>query len=316
MAADLKVLDDLRELREQIETLQQRLSSLEERRGQVAEPVYARVRSDYMQQRATLGERAGPLKSQARELYQKLQQELNALEEAFAESQMALEEINLRQSLGEFDDANAAQKRKAVETQLGSKRHAREEALAARARFVEAFGGESELQQGAENRTGRMTPIVPAEAEIPSVLSTSTLRAFKTEIIQAVPAPPAPFAAAAPPPIPAPPAMAAQPARRSADGTLVFRPGRLHPQNPEAGVAPTTLSLKPVVLGSDAVCDVKVAGVSRRQAEITLGRAGFALKDLAGGGNVKVNGVEVVEHLLTDGETVHIGAAHFLFRLG
>jgi pSer/pThr/pTyr-binding forkhead associated (FHA) protein len=116
-------------------------------------------------------------------------------------------------------------------------------------------------------------------------------------------------------PAPEPKAEPRRPA--SPDATVVFRPGRLTPMNPEAGIAPTMLSLKPISIGSDNSCDVRLSGpnIQRKQVEITLSRSGFMLKDVGGGGVVSIDGLAVTEQLLRDGDAVQIGAARFSFKL-
>ena len=101
------------------------------------------------------------------------------------------------------------------------------------------------------------------------------------------------------------------------DATVVFRPGRLTPMNPEAGIAPTMLSLKPIHVGSDSTCDVRISasGVQPRHVEICLTRAGFILKDVGGGGLVLIDGQTITEQLLRDGDAIQIGPARFSFKL-
>lgn len=313
---ELGVLDQLRALRQKIETLDERLASMAEKRGAVDPQVYTRVHGDYVQQRAALVEEAQPLKAQGRSMFQELKRELESMEAAFEEHRLALEEVNLRATLGEFDEAEAKTRRASLDAQLGSKREARERAEARRASFLDAFGSLEELEPSSfappRSSTQPIEKVPEPEPKI-DVMATGSMRAFRTDIIEPVPAPPP----AAPAPAPAPPPAPAPAPKRNPDGTLVFRPGRLHPQNSEAGLAPTTLSLKPIAIGSDNICDVRLSqsGIARRQAEITLGRAGFLLKDLAGGGVVKVNGVDVSEQLLSDGDQISVGSAQFLFRL-
>lgn len=333
---DLTVLDQLKGLHDQIETLDGRLRAMEEKRGQVADQVYVRVRADYAGQREQLVAQAAPLKVRARELYGQLQAQLTRLDAAFEDHRLATEELELRHALGEFDEAAFSARRQEIADQLGSKRSEREQALAIRDRFVAAFGSERELEavpaSPAPEATLVMPPKVTQTPPVPSSAGAITApvvpvaappQAAETAVIP--PVVPVPPVVAAPPIIPAvvaPPSAATSPVsppkRGNPDGTLVFRPGRLLPLNGEAGMAPTTLSLKPIVIGSDNSCDVRIshAGIGRRHVEITMSRAGFVLRDVAGGNLVSVNGEVVSERILDDGDTIGVGPAQFQFKRG
>jgi pSer/pThr/pTyr-binding forkhead associated (FHA) protein len=127
-----------------------------------------------------------------------------------------------------------------------------------------------------------------------------------------------------PPPAPAPAEVGATQVMRTlkgdlgaaprADQTMILRTARLVPQNPEAGKQNVTLALKPMSIGSDPGCDVRVAGAAARHAEIRVSMAGFTVSDLGGG--LRVNGVALPQHLLRHDDVVEIGPARFAFREG
>jgi hypothetical protein len=327
---DLSVLDQLKALRAQIETLDGRLTAMEEKRGQVADQVYVRVRSDYAAQREQLIAKSAPLKLQARELYGQLQSNLGKLEEAFEEHRLATEELELRHTLGEFDTTEFEQRKQNIADQLGSKRSERESALDMRGQFIDAFGSERELEGVPATPAPEATMVIaPAPVVAPQIV-----RPDITGPMPPIPNPPsalpdegnetAVFAPTAPTPAAAipsamPPPPTAGPLKRgNPDGTLVFRPGRLLPANAEAGMVPTTLSLKPIAIGSDNSCDIRLslAGIGRRHVEITMSRAGFNLKDVAGGNLVTVNGEIVTERILEDGDLIGVAQAQFQFKRG
>lgn len=336
---DLSVLDQLKALRAQIDTLDGRLKAMEEKRGQVADQVYVRVRSDYAAQREQLSAQAAPLKVQARELYGQLQANLVKLDEAFEDHRLATEELELRHTLGEFDDAEFEDRKQQIAEQLGSKRTEREQALQVRARFVDAFGSERELDAvpatPAPEATLVITPLQATRVSVPPVSAPDitgpmppipaiapTLPAQggnETAILTPVAPPPVQAQATVPISAPVPPPPTAGPLKRgNPDGTLVFRPGRLLPANAEAGMVPTTLSLKPIAIGSDNSCDIRLSlpGLGRRHVEITMSRAGFNLKDIAGGNLVTVNGEIVSERILEDGDIIGVAQAQFQFKRG
>lgn len=309
---DLGVLDKLALLQTELEQVDGRLKSMEGRRNAVAEEVYNRVRRDYMSQRQGLLDSAEPLREQARGLYTKVQAALIEIERDFNTVQMDLEEIAFRHALGEFDDAEKDRRSKAKASMLKERQSARDEALALRARFAKAFPA---LEQEAERSSAPSTEAEHSatESEDPTQrvnkVSEDEIRTAELpspeESRVAPPAPPAEPARPAEPPAPPPP-------RRNPDATVVFRPARLTDQATESPLGPYTLGLKPLSIGSDPRCDVQVAGVAARQAEVGPSRSGFILRDLAGG-TTRVNGQSVDELLLADGDLIQIGALNLKF---
>jgi hypothetical protein len=308
---DLSVLDQLAELKEQRETLQARLKQMDERRSEVLPAVYLRVRSDYEQQRIKLAALEAPLKNDAREVYSQLRERLDSLARETDEAQISLQELEFRHSLGEFDKPQYNARRGAIEAGMGERAGDSGKAKEIRERFLSVFEHEADLEAD-------VAPPQPvAIAVAPPIPEPAPLASSYTPIPQASMAPQVPGM----PPIPgsAPPPPREPEPRRPAnpDATVVFRPGRLTPMNPEAGIAPTMLSLKPISIGSDNSCDVRIAapGVAKRQVDITLSRAGFILKDVGGGGGVLVDGQAVTEQILRDGDSIQIGPARFSFKL-
>lgn len=316
-ALDLTVLDELAQLQVTRQTLSDRLKQMDERRSEVPAPVFLRVRADYEQQRSRLELDERPKKKSAKEIYAKLRSRLDALEQADAEAKLNLQELEFRHSLGEFDKAQYNVRKADIDAGIQERATDFETAKVIRERFLAVFENEAELNAQVEAPAPAPMPPVTQPAP-PPVAPPSNY----TPIPQAAPAqipgmPPVPTEA---PPPPAPPVSDTKPEiKRPAnpDATVVFRPGRLTPMNPEAGIAPTMLSLKPISIGTDPTCDVKLnaANVQRRHVDITLTRAGFMLKDVAGGGFVYIDGQVVTEQLLRDGDSVQIGSARFAFKL-
>lgn len=315
-ALDLTVLDELAQLQVTRQTLTERLKHMDERRSEVPAPVFLRVRADYEQQRSRLELDERPKKKSAKEIYAKLRSRLDALEQADAEAKLNLQELEFRHSLGEFDKAQFNVRKADIDAGIQERAADFETAKLIRERFLAVF--ESEVELNANSDAAAPAPTPPSAPQpTPPVAPPSNY----TPIPQAAPAqipgmPPVPTDA---PPPPAPVSESKPEIKRPAnpDATVVFRPGRLTPMNPEAGIAPTMLSLKPISIGTDPTCDVKLnaANVQRRHVDINLTRAGFMLKDVAGGGFVYIDGQVVTEQLLRDGDSVQIGSARFAFKL-
>jgi hypothetical protein len=309
---DLGVLDQLATLQTELEQIDQRLSSMESRRDAVAEEVYNRVRRDYMSQRKSLQESAEPLREQARGLYTRVKAALLELDREYNTVQMDLEEIDFRHSLGEFDEAEKENRSKAKAKLLKERQKARDEAQALRARFNKAFPAlEQEAGDVGKPSTRSNDNARANESEDP----TQRVNKFSEDEIRTAELPSPEEAKPTPPPAPAAAKAAEPPApppRRNPDATVVFRPARLTDQATDQPGGPYTLGLKPLSIGSDPRCDVKVEGVAARQAEVGPSRSGFILRDLAGGVTT-VNGQGVDELLLKDGDLIQIGSLSLRF---
>lgn len=331
---DVSPLDALGRIKQELDTLESRLATMEERRDTVAAAVYMRVRSDYETRRRALEQEAAPLQATARQQYARLRDLVQRSESDHEAIRLDREEIEFRFSLGEFDEAEHKKRLEAVDQQLADKASAREQAEALKQRFVAVFRSEAELEAGVPaaavahpGATRKLEPlteaqlsaydtippaVAPPPIQVPPPLATSVMQAppppaaGATQMMRAI-RPEDLAAAAAPAPAPA------APSTRS-DSTMIMRTARLVPQNPEAGKQTHTLALKPTLFGSDAGCDVRVPGAAKRHAEIRVSMAGFTLSDEGGG--VRVNGVAVTQHLLRHDDVIEVGKARFTFREG
>jgi pSer/pThr/pTyr-binding forkhead associated (FHA) protein len=104
----------------------------------------------------------------------------------------------------------------------------------------------------------------------------------------------------------------------SADATVVFRPARLVPQNPEAGKTTFALAIKPMSIGSETSNDIRIggAGIDARHAIIEPTAKGFVVRDLATKHGTRVNAEKITERVLVNEDVVQIGVARFVFRAG
>ena len=102
---DDSVLTSLVDLRRERDALRQRLARMQESASQVSAKVLDRVRGDYETRIAALEDKALPLKDAALATFGRLKPLHDAAEEACETLRLDQEEIDLRHSLGEFDDA-------------------------------------------------------------------------------------------------------------------------------------------------------------------------------------------------------------------
>lgn len=78
----------------------------------------------------------------------------------------------------------------------------------------------------------------------------------------------------------------------------------------------TPLTNQTVVIGRADECDVTLSDskVSRRHAEVRPGPEGYRLLDLGSTNGVEVNGKQVTEHALVDGDRIRLGDAVLRFE--
>jgi len=145
-AIDVSPLDALMGIKAELETLESRLAAMEERKESVAAAVYARVRKDYETRRRALEAEAAPLKAAAQGQYVKLAALLSRSEADHEAARLDREEIEFRHALGEFDKGEFKKRIADIDEKLAAKAAAREQALAVRQRFVDAFRSEDELE--------------------------------------------------------------------------------------------------------------------------------------------------------------------------
>ncbi len=166
-AIDVSPLEALMGIKAELETLEARLTAMEERKDSVAAPVYLRVRNDYETRRSSLEADAAPLKSAAQAQYVKLAALLSRSEADHEAARLDREEIEFRHALGEFDKAEYKRRVGEIDEQLAAKAAAREQALAVRQRFVDAFRSEDELESALPAAVAAKPAAEPAHPAAP-----------------------------------------------------------------------------------------------------------------------------------------------------
>jgi len=346
---DTRSLEDLRSIKREQEVLEERLSAMEKKKAEVADQVYLRVRSDYESRREALEASARPLKDQVRAQYASLRSLLDRSRAQVAESELNRQELEFRYSLGEYEQATYLARLKSMDDELAERKSALEQAESVRQEFISAFRSEAELEMPAAaapspppavvaprastkpmsprdlpmavDATMMMPPtlpsasneastLVPGQSSAPIDPAATTQRATLAATMVAAPSavPPTIAQAAASAPVQAP---------QESSSTVVFRPGRLIIQGGAATGQTVSLSLKPVILGSDTHAEIKIdgPGVAARHARISVSYLGYSLEDLSGGLGTRVNGKKVArDQLLANEDVVQIGSHRFIFK--
>jgi hypothetical protein len=312
-AIELSAIESLKSLKSEQDVLDERLQAMEAMKSDVASAVYARVRDDYVKRQQALDEQSRPLKQAARDQYARLRALLERFEADHEAVKLDQQELELRHKLGEFDDKEFARRGKAIESAVKDKAEARARALELKARFLEAFHAESELDTPAPAGARRDAAATQqfsvlgggagavAEArthEVPAVAANEP--PSKTQMMPAIDIPdPTPAAAGA--------------------ATQIFRPARLIPQNPEAGKQNCALTLKPLAIGAASGNDLRIGGpgVDAKHAQISATMSGFTIVDFNTKHGTRVNAERISkERTLRNDDVIQIGAARFVFREG
>ena len=307
---DLAPIDALKALKQDADQLRSRRASMEALKADFAEPVYKRVDADYARQLDAIERKAEPLRQQALAAYSSLRNALREIDSAHETVKLDRQEIDLRHKLGEFDVAERDRRAAAIETTLGESRSASERAKALRARFLEVFPDEAELDRVA----AAPRPAAPSLISDRPRATAPAIEPAMTRVLPVLDFPEPPK----PPPTAKAPAPLPVSTVASAAATMFLRTARLVPQSPEAGRAAIPLPPRPVTLGNDDTAEIQVGGpgVEPRHAEININAKGYTLVDLGSKQGTLVNAEPVQERLLRHEDVIQIGAARYVFREG
>jgi FHA domain len=310
-AVDLSAIESLKTLKTEQDILDERLKAMESLKTDVATPVYIRVRDDYQKRQHALDEQSRPLKQAARDQYARLRTLLDRFEADHEAVKLDQQELELRHKLGEYDDKEFQRRSKAIESSVRDKSEARARGLEIKAKFLEAFHAESELEAttlpGAKRDSASTQQFAALDAadvdlsevrthEVPAITG-GTEPPNKTQIM---------------------PVLSVADAAAGGPATQIFRAARLIPQNPEAGKQASALTLKPLTIGAASSNDLRLGGpgVDAKHAQITATMSGFTIVDFNTKHGTRVNAERVKERTLRHDDVIQIGAARFVFREG
>lgn len=161
---DLTGIENLRDLKKDQDVLQDRLEKMEAKKDKVSQSVYERVHADYLTQLDELKQRADPLKREVRAEYAKLKDLMSNLSEELSRVQLEKEEMEFRFELGEYEEKDFKKASKDLETSLAERQADMDEAEQLKAKFLEVFDSEEDLESEAETVEDEQ-PEAPAEVE-------------------------------------------------------------------------------------------------------------------------------------------------------
>ena len=350
-AIDTSVLDQLLGVRQEEVRIEEYRERAETMKADVDPVVWQRVVNDYKTRLATLESQARPLKAQARREYAKLRVLLDRITAEEKAAQVAKAELDFRHAVGELSESDLQER---LEGPIGIIARCDDEMATVgtlKARFVEAFGSEAELDKPSPAAAAPPVavpllatpqesvaspditpagglPLTPPEPVAPAadepvdatvVVVVDELAVDATMLVSSVnTTQPLPSSAGTTAPDPGATVLhtAADATADAEEHTFLLPPAALllNPDEP----APTTYRLAAVnYLGRSDDSHLQIArpGVSRRHAVIVAANGGFVIQDLGSQNGVFVNEARISEHQLQDGERVVIGDAVMLYRI-
>jgi hypothetical protein len=265
-------------------------------KDKVKDSVWRRVVADYTARATNLDRQASPLKVEVQREYKKLRALHDRITTVHEEARLAKEEFEFRHAVGELSEAELSETLGGPTQVLDGCARDLAAVAAHKAKFVEAFGSEEDLEAITD-------PAVPAPAE------TDAGRGG----VEQMPSDATEFA-------PAADAVAEEAAEVvSADDmerTFIL---------PRAAVLvsvgdgePTEFRLAALnYLGRLEDNHIQLArpGVSRKHAAIEATAEGFTIKDLGSQNGTYLNGERVDQQALVDGDRIVIGDAQILYRI-
>lgn len=285
---DTSAIEELQKTKREQEVLGGRLERMEEKRGNVTDEVYGRVRGDYQHRIAELEEEARPLKQQARAEYAKLKTIYERIEATAKSVALNKEELELRHELGEFEDEDFKAKLTELEMSLDQHQQDLADALKLKERFVAAFPSEEDLE-----RPGNGVPPPVVEEAAPEAAEPPDEGDGVSD------------------------ATAAIPVAEAAGGgeTMLIRWPKLIGQAEDGSTVEYPVAGNVTSLGRGPDNDIVLSGksVAKRHAEVALTSKGYLIRATDDKANVLVNGETVGERLLANGDSIQVGEVVLVF---
>jgi hypothetical protein len=290
MPDDLKQIDtsaigELVRIRDEEDRFQERLQKMESGRGTVSPAVFERVQRDYTSRLEALDAEARPLRDRARAEYAKLRVLQSEAERALQEVGLAKEELEFRNSLGEYQDGDFATRLAACQQNVADRKAWADEIGRMREQFRKAFRPRRSSRP--RFRAGRRN----ADRVRRKGLARDRPRRLRTPVTTQV-------------------------ARALLAGKRSRRPRRASSGSSTARRTGSSRSVPTRTRSAATRCEIELpfTEVSRRHAEIRLGPDGFRVVDLSSNNGVYVNGKKVKEQVLVDGDLIQVGTQNLRFR--
>jgi hypothetical protein len=289
------------QLRRERSALRDCIARLDDERGRVSEAVLERVRADYLRRLADLDSRAEDLAARARQEQAALARAVDRQEEGVQRLRFELEELDLRERIGEPLDPPTARRAAELRRELQSL----EEDLAALVELRRGVTDVAELRSSGHVVAPDPPPAPPARSGGFAAALDEAVSAV--ELLPPIPPLTNRYDSGDYRPPAAPPAAPRSP--------LGSDPRLEAPESPGGADAVRLAGATIVGRTPEAGLRLPVGTVSRRHAELTPTAEGWVVRDLHSENGTWVNGERVWERRLADGDRVQFGSVALIFRL-
>ena len=150
---DTSGIESLKKLREDQDIVKSRLEKMISIKESVSEEVYTKVYGEYSDKMDALAAEAEPLKSKIRSQYAVLKKIMDELTGELTAINLEKEEMEFRNTLGEFEEDAFKEQMKEWEVRHTSKQAEMDEADEMKAMFLDVFDSEEDLEGGQELTT-------------------------------------------------------------------------------------------------------------------------------------------------------------------
>ena len=292
---EVSILERLLTIRQEQKRLDDYRARAEEKKAEVADAVYQRVRNDYAKRAAALEQRSSPLRTQARHEYRKLRSLFEEVGRAHELAQLQKDEFEFRRAVGELDDDQLAERLKDPQRVLDQCRADQAALDEYKARFVEALGSEDMLDATAQVASSDPAGDAGEPSSDRTILASDVLSQLSANDT-------ARAAGGAGPP--------------EDDHTIMMPSAALVPGDPTASSQEYALApLNGIGRSDENHIHITSPGISRKHAVIRAVPGGFTIKDLDSQNGTFVNGERIAERRLADGDTIAVGNVTFIFRM-
>jgi hypothetical protein len=317
---DASAIQELARIKQEQTEVEGYMAKAGELKGKVDALVYERVLEDYRCRYAALEEKARPFKDGAREQYRKLR----ALHEDIAsdceEARLSREELELRHSVGELDEAPFKEKLREIDNIL--KRHEAEltEVDQLAMRFVEVFRSREELEDEVDSRptgpsehSSQVTGPLPANRS--SKKRDKTAEPLSVDSLDETVIVPSEMLRSARPEKKPKQKPRAKSSKSDFDNTLIVPDAMFVAQKKDKSPVEYRLgALSYIGRNEENHIRLQARGVSRKHAMVMAGPEGFILRDLESKCGTFVNDKRIEECSLNNGDRIRIGEVQLVFK--
>ncbi len=273
------------DLKEEKQTIRERIGKLEASRKEVSEAVYQRVRSDYLTRLDGVEKKFQALKAELDQELVTLTEKKLTIDSRLKQHREKMEEAKLRLSLGEYTEDQFKKISQEEQAEVKRLEGGQTGILASLARFEEVLKGEEEKLVAKPTPDVPLKPPAPPSPKPEVVHKSSPMESTSKVVLNEKP--------------------------------VTGRPVTAQLQMMEDGKVTQKIMIdKNLRIGRSPANDIVLhdAKVSRQHAEVQIVGGRFVIVDLESSNGTFVGGKKIAEHTLNPGDEIRIGKTTFVFK--